>query len=321
MSFYKLNDCKLELNENGKITEIVFPEKVYGVPTFNISGRYVAVVSANKIFVYDSESETIITLLHKSKYHITDIRFDKSDNLYYIDGNNIGVIDIKTSNDTILYNVGKKQHNPHNIGVSPNGRYVSFCRYRGGNLYLYLFDTQKEELKDYKLSIYHYAWLDDDHLVWSKGSGLKVLDVNTGKSQLIVKDHKSLIKKISKENIEMFDAFKGIDSTSLFVDLDLLRVLNGNIYFSLAINYFGDGIPENAKQHYGIWSINLKENTVKFHYEFPSEYRKATAGYKFLMNNGDLAWARAGWHTFDGITETNILGDWEQVICFDSLNT
>ena len=39
MSFYKLDDCKLELNENGKITEIVFPEKVYGVPTFNISRR------------------------------------------------------------------------------------------------------------------------------------------------------------------------------------------------------------------------------------------------------------------------------------------
>jgi hypothetical protein len=52
--------------------------------------------------------------------------------------------------------------------------------------------------------------LDDDHIVRSKGSGLKVLDVNTGKIQLIVKDHKSLIKKISKENIEMFDVFKGI---------------------------------------------------------------------------------------------------------------
>ena len=180
----------------------------------------------------DFEIETIITLLHKSKHHITGVRFDKKDNLYYIDANNIGVIDIITSNDTILYNVGKKQHNPQNIGVSPNGRYVSFCRYRGDNLCLYLYDVQKEEFKDYKLSIYHYAWLDDDHIAWSKGAGLKVLDVNTGKSQLIVKDHKSLIKKISKENIEMFDVFKGIDNTSLFVDLDLLRVLNGNIYFS-----------------------------------------------------------------------------------------
>lgn len=37
MSFYRLNDCKLEINENGKITEIVFPEKAFGVPTFNIT--------------------------------------------------------------------------------------------------------------------------------------------------------------------------------------------------------------------------------------------------------------------------------------------
>jgi len=320
MSFYRLNDCRLELNENGKITEIVFPEKVYGVPTLNNSRRYVAVASVNKIFVYDFEIETIITLLHKSKHHITGVRFDKKDNLYYIDGNNIGVIDIITSNDTILYNVGKKQHNPQNIGVSPNGTYVSFCRYRGDNLCLYLYDMQKEEFKDYKLSIYHYAWLDDDHIVWSKGGGLKVLDVNTGKSQLIVKDHKSLIKKISKENIEMFDVFKGIDNTSLFVDLELLRVLNGNIYFSLAINYFGNDVPEDAKQHYGIWSINFEENTVKFHYEFSSEYRKANAGWKFLMNDGNLAWARNGWHIFDGISNKTLSGEWEQIIYFDSLN-
>ena len=320
MSFYKLNDCKLKLNENRAVTEIVFPEKVYGVPTFNNSRRYVAVASVNKIFIYDFEIETIITLLHKSKHHITGVRFDKKDNLYYIDGNNIGVIDIITSNDTILYNVGKKQHNPQNIGVSPNGRYVSFCRYRGDNLCLYLYDIQKEEFKDYKLSIYHYAWLDDDHLVWSKGGGLKVLDANTGKSQLIVNDHKSLIKKISKENIEMFDVFKGIDNTSLFVDLDLLRVLNGNIYFSLAINYFGNDVPEDAKQHYGIWSINLEENTVKFHYEFPDEYRKANAGWKFLMNDGNLAGGRNGWHIIDGISNIILSGDWEQIIYFDSLN-
>lgn len=317
MSFYRLNDCKLELNENGKITEIVFPEKAFGFPAFNM--RYVAVASANKIFVYDFESETIRTLLHNSKHHITGIRFDKKDNLYYIDGNNIGVIDVVASNDIILYNVGKKQYNPQYIGVSPNGRYVSFCRYRGGD-FLYLFDIQNGEFKDYKLSVYHYAWLDDDHIVWSKSGGLKILDVNTGKSRLIVKDHKSLIKKISKDNIEMFDAFKGIDNASLFVDLDLLRVLNGNIYFSLAINYFGNGVPEDAKKHYGIWSVDLEENIVKFHYEFPDEYIKANAGWKFLMNDGSLAWAKNGWHIFDGITETTLLGDWKQAICFDSLN-
>lgn len=320
MSFYKLNDCRLELNDNGKITEIVFPEKVYGVPTLNISRRYVAVASVNKLFVYDFESETIITLLHKSKNPITGVRFDKKDNLYYIDGNNIGFIDFITSKDTILHNVGKRQHNPQNIGVSPNGRYVSFCRYCGDNLCLYLFDTQKEEFKDCKLSIYHYAWFDDDHIVWSKGSGLKILDVNTGKSQLIVKDHKSLIKKIGKENIEMFDAFKGIDNTSLFVDLDLLRVLNGSVYFSLAINYFGNDVPEDAKKHYGIWSIKLEENIVRFHYNFPDEYRKANAGWKFLMNDGNLAWARNEWHIFDGISDITLLGDWEQLIYFDSLN-
>ncbi len=43
MSFYKWNDCKLELYDNGKITEIVFPEEACGVLDFNSSRRYVAV--------------------------------------------------------------------------------------------------------------------------------------------------------------------------------------------------------------------------------------------------------------------------------------
>ena len=38
------------------------------------------------------------------------------------------------------------------------------------------------------------------------------------------------------------------------------------------------------------------------------------------MNDGSLAWVKNDWHIFDGITETTLLGDWEQVICFDSLN-
>ena len=316
MSFYKWNGCKLELNENGKITEILFPEEVWYAPVISSSRRYVAASALNKIYVYDFESETIITLSHKAKYHIGDsIRFDKKDNFYYIDGNDIGFVDIENRKDTFLYNVGRKQHGPENIGVSPNGRYVSFCRYRSDGKFLYLFDTQKEIIKDYKFSVYHYAWLDDDHIVWSKGGGLKVLDVNTGKSQLIVKDHKSLIKKIDKDNARMFDVFNGIDSTSLWTSLDLLRVLNGNIYFSLATGCFGNGV-----KHYGIWSINLEENTVKFHYEFSGEYLKANAGWKFLMNNGNLAWKRNEWHIFDGETEKTLSGDWDQVICFDSLN-
>ncbi len=348
MYFFKRSDCKFEFYDNGKLKEIVFPETAYGIPVFNSNKRYVAIGSVNKIYVYDFEKDVITTLLHKSKNTIRYIRFDKNDNLYYIDGNNIGTIDIKKSEDTVLYNVGKTPHNPQNLGVSPNARHVSFCRYRSNGLCLYLFDTENKELKDYKISLFHYAWLDDDHIVWSKSGGLKILDINTGKSKLILKDHKSLIKKINKEDAKMFDMFKEIDASSLYVDLDLIKVLNGDIYFTLAIScyssdpnlgeaiakslyengyfsseeyYSKNPVRENTKKHYGVWSMNIEKNTAKYHYEFSGEYRKANSGYKFLMSNGNLAWARNGWHIFDGITETTLPGDWEKAVCFDDLNS
>lgn len=317
MSFYRFNECLLTLYEGGKTTEIVFPEELYGIATFNQSRRYVAVSAQNKIFVYDFETEKIITLRHKSKYPLRHFRFDSSNRLYYLDGNQLGLLDINNGEDISLFDVGRKHHNPQNIGVSSDGRYVSFCRYRSDNCYLYLFDTQKEELIDYKLSLYHYAWLDDEHIVWSKGGGLKVLDVNTGKSQLLVKDHKTLIKK-SKENAERFPLFHASDNASLYVDVDLLRIINGKIYFSLVINDLKSTMPENQKRHYGIWSIHSQDNSIEFHYEFSSDCLKA--GERFITNDGKLAWCKNEWHICDGVSEETFPGDWEQAIYFDSLN-
>lgn len=317
MSFYRFNECLLTLYEGGKTTEIVFPEELYGVATFNQSRRYVAVSAQNKIFVYDFETEKIITLRHKSKYPLRHFRFDSSNRLYYLDGNQLGLLDINNGEDISLFDVGRKHHNPQDIGVSSDGRYVSFCRYRSDNCYLYLFDTQKEELIDYKLSLYHYAWLDDAHIVWSKGGGLKVLDVNTGKSQLLVKDHKTLIKK-SKENAERFAMFHASDNASLYVDVYLLRISNGKIYFSLVINDFKSSTPEYQKKHYGIWSIYPKDYSIEFHYEFSSDCRKA--GERFITNDGKLAWIENEWHIYDGVSEETFPGDWEQAIYFDSLN-
>lgn len=320
MSFYKWDDDKLQLNENGKISEIIFPEKADGVPVFNRGRRYVAVGAGNKIYVYDFEAGSFTMFSHRFKTMRYDIRFGPNDNLYYVDGNHIRVIDIKNVTDTLLYNAGRKQHHPQNIGISPGGRYVSFRRYRSDSYFLYVFDTEREELRDYKISLYHYAWLDDDHIVFSLGGGLKMSDVTTGKSQLVIRDHGSLIKRSKNKYTELFGQFKGIDRSALCIGLDLIRVLNGNIYFSLAINYFGQGEPGDEKKHYGIWSVNLEKNTTEFHYEFSGDYRKAGGGYKFLLDDGSLAWATGEWRIFDGASERTLPGDWNQAICFDSLN-
>lgn len=343
--FYKWNKCTLQLYNDGAITDIVFPEELYEKPVFNNTERYIAVPTENKIYIYDCQTSSFKTLMYKSKY-VREIRFDNNNKLYYTDGNNIGVMNTSDSVDRILYNVGRTPHNPQDLGVSPDGRFVSFCRYRSDKLCLYLYDTQTEVLNDYRLSVYHYAWLDNEHIVYSKNGGLKVLNVNTGKSQLIVKDHKSLIK-INKENAKLFNSFTGIERASLYTYLDLLRVLNDEIYFSLSINChstdnklietmlkdlsehgifssdsynFNIGKPKETIKHYGIWSVNPKKNTATYHFEFSDDYIKTTSGYKFLMNNGNLAWKNGDWHLSDSKTETSLSGDWKKAVLFDSLN-
>ncbi len=320
MSFYKWNGCNLEIYETQQIKSIFFPKKICGYPICSYSKRYIAVAAESKIYIYDSENESFIQIPYKSKYLRRNMRFDKKDNLYYIDGNNIGVIDLKSGKDAFLYALAKKHHGPQNLGVSPDGRYISFCRYRNDNLSLFVFDKEENELKDYKISVYHYSWLNENNIVLSKGGGLKLLDINTGKSQLLLKDHKSLTKKCSKENAGIFDVFNGIDKLSLWVDLDLLRVINKKIYFSLAIDYFGGGATDKSLKHYGIWSIDYNEKKAKFCYEFPDDYRKASAGYKFLMSKGNIAWYRDGWTIFDGTTQSHLSNEWKQTVCFDSVN-
>jgi len=318
MAFYKWEDSRLALYEDGRVFEITFPEKAYGAPVFTVNRRYIAVEAEDKIYIYDSEKGSFRSFLHKFRYRQNEFRFDKNDNLYYIDGNNIGVIDIETSRDVTLCNIGKKQHCPRDLGVSPDGRYVSFRRYRNDSNYLYVFDTKNGELRDCKFSVYHYAWLDDNSIIWSLGGGLKILDVRTGKNQLVVKDHKSLIKRCAKEDAQLFDKFKGMDGFPLFINLDLIKVVDRTVYFSLAIDYFGEKTQEKDEKHYGIWSVDLKTGRAVYHYEFPGDYRKTP--HKFFMDDGKLAWTLGEWRIFDGTSERALPGAWEQAIYFNSLN-
>ena len=107
---------------------------------------------------------------------------------------------------------------------------------------------------------------------------------------------------MNKDNAKLFDAFTGIDRASLYTDLDLLRVLNGNIYFTLEVScYIGNNklaeaiitslnekghfssdscFSENTKEkngirHYGVWSVNLSKSTAEYHLAFSDEYRSA----------------------------------------------
>jgi len=306
MSFCRWNDLTLELHTPERECRVLFPERSYRPPVLSYDGRYIAIGSEKKLYIHDFVEHRHFTL---SKRYLSDFRFDKNNQLYYTDRNDIRVLNFETVQDTLLYHVGRTPHNPQHLGVSPNGHYVSFCRYVGDNKRLFVLDTKTKELKDYQLSVFHYAWLDDEHIVWSKGSGLEILDVNTGKNKHIIRNHKSLMKQGFDT---MFEPFKQTER-GLYVDLDFLRVLNGRIYFLLMVDSF-----EPRQTHRGLWSVGIEGNTPQFHYEFPGDCRKAT--YKYLADNGKLVWAADEWRVFDGTSEETCSNDWEWVIRFGERN-
>lgn len=303
MSFCRWKGCVLELHTPEREGEIVFPKCLDDSPVLSRDGRYAA-VCGEEVYIHDCNETQTVYLKKKFVHYFC---FDQNNRFYYTDHNDICVLNLETMQDDLLYSVGRTPNNPQNIAVSPYGTYVSFCRYKGDNLWLYLVDTETKELIDYRISVWYYAWLDEEHIVWTKNSGLKILNVKTGETKLILRDHKKLIKQGFGE---LFEQFRDLDgSLSLFVNLDFRRVLNGRIYFTLEVDNFNP-----KRQHLGLWSVGADDYTPQFHYAFPTDFRKAI--HKYLDHNGTLVWASNSWHIFDGTTEKILPNDWLWVKSF-----
>lgn len=303
----------LHILDNGKITDIVFPDitlpkSEYDTPVVSCNKRYVAVPDGRQIYVYDNQNDKVTAFPEKLENSVYEVRFDSLDRIYYIEGNRIGRWDLSTQKTVLLYNMGRAVHGPESLGVSPDGRYISFCKYCSSSDYLFVLDTLTGECRDLKFSIYHYVWVDESHIAWSKYGGLKILDVRTGKSKTILKDYLTVIKKCRKEDSPWLEPFRTLSDVS--TNIDLLGHKNGQLYFSLWVyKYFDPNMNEASIHHKGIWKVNTAGSDLAFCYVIPDEFMKAI--YKGFMANGSIYW-RTGesLNLFDGAKFQKIIGQY-----------
>ena len=157
VTWYRWRENVLQILRNNREVEIKFsditiPQLVeisvpVCTPIVSKDERYIAVRSGKKIYVHDGQNNEIIESPGKFKDYVHYVRFDDFNHIFYIEGNRIGVWDIHTQKAETLYNMNRAVHGPEWLGVSPDGRYVSFCKYRSNGYYLFIYDRANTQKK------------------------------------------------------------------------------------------------------------------------------------------------------------------------------
>ncbi len=295
-------------------------------PSSSKSGRYIALAKFDKIYVFDRQTNSLTESKFKMKSYIFESpRFDEQDRIYFICGNSIFRWVIGEKEAKTLYNLYRATHGPSDIGTSPSGRYVSFLKYRNDSQYLYVYDTVTEGCRDYKTSVYHYAWLDETHIVYTKSEGIIVLDIETGKSKHIIKDLAALAKRSSQEDADLIRELI-VDPKFLSKTFSILGVRDGRIWFSLWACDFKKSvkisvpilnmITKNHLEHLGIWSVNSDGSDAQYAFEAPDKIRG-----RFVALTDDKRIAFSSKHTltiYDRESKIKLEEDWSIVRCYEA---
>ena len=299
MAWFRWQENILQIFREDKTIDIAFPEiqkpsEAFHPPVFSMSGRYVAVADAKKIYVYDFKNNKYPESPGTFRNVNSTLRFDALDRIYYCDCNHIRCWDIAAQKVELLYTMSKAVHGPHSLGISPDCRYVSFCKYRSSNDYLYIYDTKSKQCMDMKRSLYHYIWIDETHIALTKCGGLNVLDVENGKNKTLIKDWTALYKKSGKDAASQLEMFCGKAKEHTYTDISVIGFKDERIFFFLSVSYYyredEDNLHEELKSihHKGVWSVARDGTNPVFHYATPDQFMKAI--YKGFMEDGSIYW-------------------------------
>ena len=310
MEWFRWTENKLQIFGDDRTIEIVFPEiqapnEMFHPPVFSADGRYIAVADSEKIYAYDLLNGKHLESPGKFRNVTLTLRFDARNRIYYCDCNHIGRWDLAAQKIEPLYTMSRVVHGPESLGISPDCRYVSFCKYRSSSYYLYVYDTETKQCMDMKLALYRYAWLDETHIVWTGGSGLRILDIESGKSSTPIKDWSAIYKKSKKHDADLLNMFCGKARGRVNTDIALLGVKDGRIMFSLWVSHYYRENEENfledlkSIEHRGVWSAEKDGTNPAFCYADPDIDGKAV--YKAFREDGSFFWKdEENLHIFDG---------------------
>lgn len=126
---------------------------------------------------------------------------------------------------------------PPALSSSPGGTKIGMVRWKGDHSHVFAYDIARSSGVQYKPSCYGYDWYDDTRIVYGAGSGIRMLDLNSGKfNQLLGKcfDPKSPFRA-SIKNDPFWDNFlrdlKKIEDYSY----GRFRAIQNRLFFILRI--------------------------------------------------------------------------------------
>lgn len=163
---------------------------------------------------------------------------------------------------------------------------------------LHLYDLDTGEVRDTKCSIFHYHWLDETSVVYTKSSGVKALDIKTGRCTTILRGYRDILRWGSAPDIlAPFEREKEV-----WEEMDLLGISGGRLWFSLRLCCPREAAlrsgPGKELLHHGIWSSAVNGSQPRFHFECP-QISSSSSGPVWT---GDcLTWSdSAGAYLYDG---------------------
>lgn len=260
--------------------------------------------------MYDLRMDRLMTVPHTVQEMdvFWDIAFDTENNLYYSDGNTFWRWRLGAGRAEKLLRFQKAKGAPMGMGISPDGRFLSYYKYRADDRRFCLYDLETGESRDLRFSFYQYGWLDENHVAWTKMGGLKVLDVKRGTSRTVLRDYKAILKRCGGNDAARIDCF--LQEESISEDLDLLGIHEGRLWFHLALQSFsgeGSELPACLKRKRqpllrdGVWSVEPDGKAPRFHYETPKDLFNGYFSRSFRQ--GALCW----------IDRSDVLQSWNGV--------
>jgi hypothetical protein len=114
--------------------------------------------------------------------------FPGQDGLAFSDGTSICMADAATGSVDNVFRFSRDPQGPPSIRPRPDGRGLAFLKWVGDDRRIGLVDLDAREGRLYPVSCFSYCWWDERTIVFALGSGLKLLDVASGKSRTWLRD-------------------------------------------------------------------------------------------------------------------------------------
>lgn len=178
----------------------------------------------------------------------------------------------------------KRRQPPTSLSVSPNGKRILWLEWAGDVLQVRALSLPDNDLKKYKTSCFGYSWYDDDHILYYLCGGLKLLNLETGKSRLFINSLSSIVRGMSDDEVDD-EIFRFIrqDGKKEF-QYDNVACVGDKIYFTCLVSetlfkkdlkWYHSFFPKKTDFYYALFSINKSKDDLNVVHSFPDDQRIA----------------------------------------------